>query len=440
MDIAWQDKCDQWLAEMQDHLREELLPFWFTRGVDTEYGGFLTYFDADGDPTGETDKTLVCQLRMIFTFSEIERFGFGNGQALGIAQQGFEFLIENFWDDTHGGWFWVVAQDGTPINRSKLGYGHTFAMLALSEYGMASGDIRALDFAVKTFETIQTFAADNLNGGYYEFHEEDWRKKAPGVYGGDRKSMDVHMHVMEALTNMYEATGAQVYRDRCLEVIDLIFARMLHPEHRTSYMQFLPDWTPSRALIFKNVWGSDRDVDDPEGRPLNNTSYGHNTEFVWLLNHAIHILDLDAEKYRPTMNTIMGHAMRNGVDWDNGGLYCEGPMDDGAARETNKEFWQQAEVMIALLDGYITWNDPDFLKAYENIHRFVFDHGINHEVGEWYPLFDKDNNRLDDYMGHAWKINYHTVRAVLLCEKKLLKLTMSNSSATTVPAPHTNVE
>ncbi len=434
MEKEWQIKCDQWLDEMQDHLRDELLPYWFSRGINNEYGGFITYFDADGDPTGETEKTLISQLRMIFTFSEIHRFGFGQEQALGIAQQGFEFLIEHFWDETHGGWFWTTEQDGTPINRSKLGYGHTFAMLALSEYGMASGDLRAMDYAVKTFETIQTFAADNLHGGYYEFHEEDWTKKAPGVYGGDRKSLDVHMHIMEALTNMFEATGAQIYHDRCVEVIELIFARMLHPEHKTGMMQFLPDWTPSRALIFKNVWGSDRDVEDPEGRPLNNTSYGHNTEFVWLLNHAIHILDLDPDRYRPTMKTIMEHAIRNGIDWDNGGLYCEGPLDDGPARETNKEFWQQAEVMIALLDGYLTWNDPEYLKAYENLHRFVFDVGINHDVGEWYPLFDKENNPLADYMGHAWKINYHTVRSVLLCEKKLLKLTMPEQSENTLPA------
>lgn len=423
MEKALLEKCDIWLEEIQNHLRDELLPFWFTRGIDDEFGGFLTYFDENGDPTDETEKTLVCQLRMIFTFAEIHRAGLGQEQALGIAQQGFEFLINHFWDNTHGGWFWTTEQDGTPINRSKLGYGHTFAVLALSEYGMASGDLRAMEYAVKTFETFQTFAADNLNGGYYEFHEEDWAKKQPGVYGGDRKSFDVHMHIMEALTNMYEATGAQIYHDRCTEVIDLIFKRMMHPEHGTGMMQFMPDWTPSRAIIFKNVWGADRDVDDPEGRPLNNTSYGHNTEFVWLLNHAIHILDLDREHYKPKTKIIMDHAIRNGIDWENGGLYCEGPLDDGPARETNKEFWQQAEVMIALLDAYLIFEDDEYLGAYENIHRFVMDHGINHEIGEWYPLFDKDNNRLANYLAHAWKINYHTVRAVILCETKLLRLT-----------------
>jgi mannobiose 2-epimerase len=50
------------------------------------------------------------------------------------------------------------------------------------------------------------------------------------------------------------------------------------------------------------------------------------------------------------------------------------------------------------------------------------DHVINHKVGEWYPLFDENNTRLWDYMGHAWKINYHTVRAMIQCERRLSRL------------------
>ena len=58
------------------------------------------------------------------------------------------------------------------------------------------------------------------------------------------------------------------------------------------------------------------------------------------------------------------------------------------------------------------------------MHRFVFDHMINHEVGEWFPLFDEQNVLIDDYMAHAWKINYHTVRSMLQSEARLLKILM----------------
>ena len=38
--------------------------------------------------------------------------------------------------------------------------------------------------------------------------------------------------------------------------------------------------------MFRTVWGADRD-NEGEPRPLDNTSYGHNIEFCWLLKLAL---------------------------------------------------------------------------------------------------------------------------------------------------------
>lgn len=416
------ERCEKFLQEVQDHLRDELLPFWATRGVDKEYGGFLTYFDRNGNPTGETVKTLVCQARMIYTASQVHRNGLDpSGNFLKSARQGVDFLLNHFWDDQYWGWYWTTERDGTPLNTSKLTYGHSFVIYALSEYGMASGDARGLEWAIRTYEVLQTLVADNCWGGYYEFLERDFTHKPPHRGGGDRKSFDIHMHLMEAYTNLYEATGANIYKQRTQEMVDLIFARIIDPESGTGRAQFLLDWTPARAIIFDNVWGADRDVEDDEGRPLDNTSYGHNVEFAWLLGHTIEILDLDPEKYKESLRRIYDHAQQYGVDAEKGGMFCEGPAA-GPARERNKEFWQQAEALVGFLDAYLYFGDAKYIDAYEKVHRFVFDHMINHEVGEWFPLFDENNNLLWDYMAHAWKINYHTVRSMVQSERRLLKI------------------
>jgi len=412
------ERCTRFLEEVQKHLHNELIPFWLTHGVDAEYGGFLTYFDKDGNPTGETMKTLVCQTRMIFTASSAHRAGLGEGKFLEIARQGVDFLLEHFWDKEHDGWYWTCARDGTPINTSKLGYGHSFGVYSLAEYAMASGDPRGLAWALKAYEAVQVHMADNCHGGYYEFLERDWAKKKPGAYGGDRKSFDIHMHLMEAFTNLYEATQNPRHKERACEVIDLLFKRIIHPEYGTGVAQFALDWTPLRAILFRDVWGSDRDVDDAEGRPMNNTSFGHNVEFAWLLNHSIDILGLDRDAYKESMRKPYDHCLAYGIDRENGGVYCEGPHD-GPARERNKEFWQQAECLVGLLDAYLVFGEEKYLDGYEKVHRFVMDHVINHGVGEWFPLFDEHNNRLWDYMGHAWKINYHTVRSMIQSEKRL---------------------
>jgi len=416
--MSIQERAIKAREEMRHHLHEELLPFWSTHGVDPEYGGYLTYLDKNGNPTGETVKTMLCQARMIYTYSSAHRAGLGGGKFLNIAAQGVDFLVRHFLDKKYGGWYWTCEQDGTPLDRAKIMYGHSFAIYCLSEYFMASGNRDALDHAEATYSIIKTRAADIQHGGFGEFFEEDWSPKAPGVYGGDRKSLDVHMHIMEAFTNLYEATGCHGHKADTQRVINLIFERMVHPEYGTGIAQFAFDWTPLRAILFKNVWGSDRDVADEGGRPLNNTSFGHNVEFCWLLRHALKILGMDEAPYRERMRKMFEHCHRYGIDWERGGVYCEGP-NDGPAREQNKEFWQQAETLVAMLDAYLLLGEDKYWDAYENVHRFVMDTVINHEVGEWYPLFDENNNRLWDYMGHAWKINYHTVRAAIQSEKRL---------------------
>jgi mannose 2-epimerase len=415
------DRCSGWLGEVRHHLRDELLPFWATHGEDREFGGYLTYFDRDGKPTGETVKTLLCQARMIYTYASAHRAGHGDGAFLDIAGRGFDFVTARFWDDDHGGWFWTAERDGTPLNTSKLTYGQSFMLYALSEYAMASGDPRAHEWVQRTYETLHTFATDVRHGGYHEFMERDWTLKRPGKYGGDRKSFDVHMHLMEAFTNLHESTGSAAYRGRAVEVIGLIRDRILHPVHGTGVAQFAHDWTPLPQILFADVWGSDRDAEEGEARPLDNTSYGHNVEFAWLLAHAVRILGLDMEEHKPVLRRLYDQCLRHGLDRERGGVFCEGPHD-GPARERNKEFWQQAECLVGFLDAYRVFGDPAYLDAYACVHRFVMDHVIHHSVGEWFPLLDEENRVVWDYMGHAWKINYHTVRSMIQSEERLLRI------------------
>ena len=154
---------------------------------------------------------------------------------------------------------------------------------------------------------------------------------------------------------------------------------------------------------------------------MNNTSFGHNVEFAWLLLHSIDILGLNVEDYKEKIRKIDDHCLAYGIDRKLGGVFCEGPHD-GPARERNKEFWQQAECLVGLLDAVYLFREPKYLDAYENVHRFVLDVMVNHEVGEWFPLFDEHNHLIWDHMAHAWKINYHTVRSMIQSEKRLKKL------------------
>ncbi len=153
--------------------------------------------------------------------------------------------------------------------------------------------------------------ADTRNGGFLELMGADWQPAPPGIYGGDRKSLDVHMHMMEALTTFYEMTGHPTHRRRLLESIDLILTRMLRPDG-TGYVQFTMDFEPLPAILFAVSWGRDARPADGVARPLNMTSPGHNVEFAWLLLHAADILGIPRQTYAGLIRRITEHCVRIG--------------------------------------------------------------------------------------------------------------------------------
>ncbi|NQT53462.1 AGE family epimerase/isomerase [bacterium] len=408
------------LERIDSYLKTKLLPFWIENSVDEEYGGFLTYFDRDGKPTGETTKTLLCQERMVFTMASAHRAGLGGGKCLEIARKGLDFMIDVYWDAEHGGWFWIADREGNILDDSKIMYGQNFGIYAPSEVALAGGGDLGHDMALKSFAAIQAGATDTLHGGYYEMLHRDWSPKPGGPYGGDRKSLDIHMHMMEALTNLYEMTGSPLHERKLRDAIVILLGRMLDPVHGTGIAQFALDWTPLPAILFRNVWGADRD-NEGAPRPLDNTSYGHNIELAWLLKHAADVLGDPIEHYLDPIRKICRHTERWGIDHEHGGVFVEGPAD-GPARDMQKEFWQQAEVLVGMLDACLLFGERRYWDAFTGTMDFLWQHGINHDVGEWYALLDRDGTVLWDYLGHAWKISYHTVRSMIECVKRLRRL------------------
>ena len=418
--------CSQQAAELlartEAYLVEELLPFWIERSPDPEYGGFLTYFDRNGQPTGETTKTFLMQIRMLYTLASAHRAGYGDGRCAALARRAADFILDHYWDDEQEGWVWIADRSGRPTFTGKVGYGQCFGMYAFSEHFLATGDQRGRRAAEHSYRAICTHMADTARGGYYEIMRQDWQPERPGRYGGDRKSLDVHMHMMEALTTYYEMTGHPTHRRRLEEVIHLILTRMLEPVSGTGYMQFSLNWTPLRAIMCAVEWGSDKEPEDGVARPLNLTSYGHNAELVWLLLHAADILGVERSRYASVVEKIMDHVVLYGVDPEHGGVAIEGPMD-GPSTQTDKQFWQQAEVMVALLDAYRLLGKEQHWDAFVKAHSFVFDRMVNHEAGgEWRALVARDGTPIWGYLGHAWKISYHTVRGTIQVIRRLREL------------------
>jgi len=261
-----------------------------------------------------------------------------------------------------------------------------------------------------------------MYGGYFEMFERNWDLCGPGPQGGDRKTLDVHMHLMEAYTTLYECTGQSIHRRTLLEDIDLLFKRILHPQYATGVPQFTVDWKVAPQIKFDIVWGWDRFAEGgAKPNAGDNTSAGHNVEFAWLLAHATDVLGSHWDECKGTIKKAMDHGRDNGIDPEYGGVYVEGPHA-GGVYDMEKEFWQQAEVMIGMLEGCLRFGPEAYWPSYLNVHRFVLDKMIHHEVGEWWPLTTREGEPIWTHMSHSWKVNYHTIRCMVECIKRLEKL------------------
>ena len=196
------------LSEFRASLEEGIIPFWLQRGWDNDFGGFLTNFDENGHELPTPEKYLNTQARMIWWFSTLSRHypdrddyqGPGN-QRCRFPDQPFlgyriwRVVLEIAEETAHA---WMTGKSSTVKVSPSTPWLNTIAL---------PQDNRGLQYASDTFDLLQVYCADTLRGGYYENLEQDWSLAQAGFYGGDRKGLDTHMHLMEAFTTLYAASG-----------------------------------------------------------------------------------------------------------------------------------------------------------------------------------------------------------------------------------------
>lgn len=398
-------------AELEHHLMEGIIPFWTKRAVDERYGGYFTCFDAEGQlDEADTDKHIVTQTRLIWGFSTFHIIDPQNQAFLAYAHQGVDFFIEHFWDTRYGGWAWKVARDGKLIDNGKVVYGQSFAIYALATYFLASGDQRGLDYAERTFDLLQRYCVDVARGGYYENLEPDWQLSPGGFCAGDRKSLDIHMHLLECLTVLAQASGKEIHRRRLQEVIDIILTHMIDPVNGCGGNQYDLAFTPVPAIAIRRTWNADREGEAVE-TPTDTTSYGHNIELAWLLVRACEILGLPRDAYEDVVRRLVDHSLCFGLDREHGGVYRDGPHA-GPAIVRDKEFWQNAEALVGYLDAFEITGDLRYLEAFELVWSFARRAMINHTLGEWVTLVSESGEPIVPAIGNPWKACYHSGRAV----------------------------
>ncbi|HNQ89219.1 MAG TPA: AGE family epimerase/isomerase [Verrucomicrobiota bacterium] len=381
-------------------LRGRILPFWMREVVDHEHGGFLARLSNDLRPDPSGPKGLILNARILWTFSAVHQV-WPETAYQDLARRAREYLDDRFWDAEHGGAFWFLDREGRVIDATKKVYGQAFLIYALAEFARAFGDRAALGRAIATFERIEQHAREPRFGGYIEAFQRDWTEAADlrlsAKDPNERKSMNTHLHLLEAYTSLFRSWPDPRLRARLIELIELFERRITDPiTHHFHH-------------FFDDAWQVRSD----------SYTYGHDIEGSWLLVEAADALGERAlsDRVRRLAVDIAGAVRSEGLGAD-GGLAYAGRR--GAVTDAGREFWPQAEAVVGFLNAGQLSGDAGYYDAAHRAWAYAEAHLADQVHGEWFWRVNPDGRPdLALWKVSEWKCPYHTTRACLETLRRL---------------------
>ncbi|MGB3173210.1 MAG: AGE family epimerase/isomerase, partial [Saprospiraceae bacterium] len=238
------------LADTIEHLlRTNLVDIWYPTCIDTVYGGYLTSFDKDFHPGTNQQKMIVSQGRLLWNASKAAIHWPADKQFMAYAKHGFEFLRDKMWDKQYGGFYQLVDQVGNPLgDTAKTAYGNSFGLYGAATYYMMSKDPEGLDLAKKTFTWLEDHSHDPVHKGYYQHLTKTGAviqrpASTPSTSDLGYKDQNSSIHLLEAMTALYEVWPDPLVKSRLEEMIYLVRDTIVN-EKGNLVLFFKPDWTP----------------------------------------------------------------------------------------------------------------------------------------------------------------------------------------------------
>ncbi len=386
--LLYIDRTDVDLEELKRflrrHLLEDIVPFWERYGFSSTRPGIDTCLADDGRLLS-SDRYLWSQLRAIWTFSALYNRIEQRSDWLRHARDIFDFVAAHGRDEA-GQWCFRVSAEGRILTGATSIYAEGFAILGMAEFYRASGDRRALDLAMETFERVLP-------------RLDRWAEMptAPYAIPPGMKAHGVAMIFSNAFDALSEVTPDPRVADAAdvqgCEVLD----RYLRPEN---------------GLVLEYLNLDNTPADTPAGRAV---VPGHAIESMGFQIQRLH-KRTDQERLDRAIAAIRRHFE---IGWDEiyGGLMLG---LDAAGRtpvywkyHDTKLWWPAVEAMYALLLANSLCGEPWCLDAYRRIHDYAFTHYPVPQYGEWRQRLDRQGRPLTDVVALPVKDPFHLPRFLI---------------------------
>jgi len=391
---------DELLSFYEDHLRDQVMPFWTTHCIDWEHGG-INNCVADDGTVQSTDKFMWSQGRALWTFSALYNHFDQDPEWLKIADNIADFVMSHG-RDADGAWAFCLRQDGSVAEPPKSIYVDAFIMYGLTEYARATGNQQAIDVAEQTYQRTSPLLEDHTTLPT-EPHPipEKLQSHGPSMI------FALMYHELGVLTGNQEIT------DRGLELAEIVMAQHLKPEHKLLYELVLP----GGGL-----------ADSDAGRTF---IPGHAIESMWFMER-IYRHHQRQDRIDLAIEAIRWH-LEKGWDDEYGGIFLACHTEGGTPawhQPDAKCWWPHTEALYALLRAYEVSRQSWCMDWYRRVHDYVFDRFPNREHGDWHQNLDRNGNPIPVVLkGLAVKDPFHLPRALIYSIVTLRRLADSASDA-----------
>ncbi|MBN9384214.1 MAG: AGE family epimerase/isomerase [Chitinophagaceae bacterium] len=388
-------------AHLSSEFRQELqhiLDYWEKFTIDRPQGGFYGRLTDDNQVVEGAVKGAVLNARILWSFSAAYNLT-KEAHLLEVAERSFDYISTHFLDLAFGGVYWSVTAEGIPADMKKQMYAIAFTIYGLTEYYRASPAPEVLDMARALYRDIEDNSYDTFRGGYMEALTYDWKpmddQRLSDKDANEKKTMNTHLHILEAYTNLYRVWGDAALAEKIKALIgnftDHIVDRQTHHLH----LFFDEDWSVRSNII----------------------SYGHDIEASWLLLEAAEVLG-DQALIRQVKELVIKIAVASmeGLDPDGSMSY---ELDEGRLI-AERHWWVQAEAMVGLLNVWQLTGEESFYQKFRAVWEYIKRYIIDGEKGEWFWGRTAEGAVMpgQDKVGF-WKCPYHNTRACIEVIRRL---------------------
>ena len=377
------------IQQVKDELTQTILPFWLNLR-DEKYGGMFGKVSFELQVDKQANKGGIATARHLWAFSSSYRV-LGHPEYLEMAKHMYSFLSKHCIDKEYGGIYWMLDYKGEVVDCRKHVYTQAFAIYGLSEYYRISKNPEALQLALQLYHLIESKGYDEKNKAYKEEFDREWNETPNEMLSENGvladRTMNTHIHVLEAYTNLYKVYPNQELKEKLIRLLSIHYKNIYQANG------FL-------GVFFDKKWNHLIDV----------KSFGHDIEASWLIDETLKVLGCEEETYHQMVIDVAYNILQHAFHSD-GSLLNE---SENGVIDTTRIWWVQAEALVGFYNAYIKTSDPQFKVAAEKVWSYIMRYIKDpREKGEWYYSVDENGQPIKQNVCEPWKVSYHNSRSCL---------------------------